>query len=165
MSTTLMRTFRIGSIALLAVALSAGAAEPKAFRLYPGASQYVPPDTPATEQFSHNLRPGTTITAYLTSDPFDKVVAFYTAIGKEYTPDRKPPEQKLPDGKRIKRAFVILDGAPNLLASTQWIRVQRPFFTAAAGKDGKAEYHDVRDITEIVLTDKVPVKEDKPAKR
>lgn len=137
--------------ALLAVALSigAGAAEkPKAFTPYPGATLYTPPESEATKKWTSTLPPGTTITAYLTEDPFDKVVAFYRGIAREYVSAKKPASTVLPHGAHLHKTFLIFDGAPNLLASKEWISVQRPFVATPA---------DVRDVTEIVLTEKVPV--------
>jgi hypothetical protein len=48
----------------------------------------------------------------------------------------------------------ILDGAPDLVSSHQWISIQRPFTGAVTRHDGKLSYQDVRDVTEIVLTEK-----------
>ena len=42
------------------------------------------------KQFASAVRPGTTITAYLTPDSFDKVVAFCRSIAKEYASPRCP---------------------------------------------------------------------------
>jgi hypothetical protein len=132
------------------------AGTPAAFKLYPGATRYTPPETEQTKLFESSLPAGTTITAYFTDDPFDKVVAFYRGIGKEYRPQHMKRE-RLPDGKPIQRAFVIFDGAADLRRSTSWARIQHPFIGSTSEKGETPEYQDVREVTEIVVTVKKPV--------
>ena len=127
-----------------------------AFKLYPGATRYTPPETEQTKLFESSLLAGTTITAYFTDDPFDKVLAFYRGIGKEYrSPHMK--REKLPDGEPIQRAFVIFDGAADLSRSTSWARIQHPFIGSISEKGETPEYQDVGEVTEIVVTVKKPV--------
>jgi hypothetical protein len=102
--------------------------------------------------FMSALRPGTTITAYLTSDSFEKVVAFYAGLAREYANPGKHPSAKLPDGKEVRKTFFILDGAADLRSSRSWVSVQHPFIGSVSHKAGAPEYNDVRDVTEIVLT-------------
>jgi hypothetical protein len=159
----------LGSLALLVLALSAGAAEPaqrprEIFRLYPGASRYTPPDTEANQQFASSLRPGTKITAYLSNDPYDKVVAFYRGIAREYAPKHKPAQPQLPSGRRLQKTFLILDGAADLLSSKEWVSVQHPFFGAVSVSSGKPQYTDVRELTEIVWTKKEEAKKEEAKK-
>jgi hypothetical protein len=151
-------------LAVTAVTLSAAASE-RVFKLYPGATPYTPPQTEQNQQFSSSVRPGTKITAYLSNDSFEKVVAFYHGIGKEYLPNAKPVERKLPGGQRLQKTFVILDGAPNLVHSKEWVSVQRPFLGSVTVKDGQPQYGDVRDVTEIVLTEKEEVKKTDESKK
>ncbi len=158
MFTSALRTLKLAPIAWLVLASVAGAAD-KAFELYPGATAYAPPETEANKQFSQSLRPGTKITAYLSNDSLEKVLAFYKRLGKEFTP-RNVIDDKLPNGQHLRKKFVILDGASNLLASREWVSVQHPFFGSVLRVQGKPEYHDVRDVTEIVLTEKEEVKKD-----
>ena len=123
-------------------------------RDYPGATRYTPPDTEATRQFTDALRPDMKIAAWLSDDSFEQVLGFYRAIGKEYTPPKKPAEGKLPSGQHLRKAFVIFDGASDLVTSHQWISIQRPFIGGVTRQGEKLEYQDVRDVTEIVLTEK-----------
>ena len=141
-------------MASLALALTAGAAE-EAFKLYPGASKYTPPDTAETRQWASALPPGMKITAYVTNDSFEKVVAFYRGLGRPYTNPNTPVGDKLPNGQRIEKAFVIFDDATDLRTSRRWISIQHPFIRWVSGKKGGAAGHrDVTDVTEIVLTEK-----------
>jgi hypothetical protein len=140
-------------MALLAFGLAASAAG-EGFKLYPGATKYTPPATEDTKLFTDSLRPGTKITAYLTKDSFDKVVAFYKGLGKEYSHPGAPATGKLPSGQEIRKTFLILDGAPDIIRSRSWISVQHPFLGAVSRQGGALQYKDVRDETEIVLTEK-----------
>ena len=149
-------TWKLAAAVMLGSTLAAGAAAAE-FQPYPGAERYTPPDTEQTRQFMDALRPGTTITAYFTHDSFDKVMNFYKDLGREYTSPKAPAEAKLPNGERIRKSFVILDDARDVVKSTRWIRVQHPFIGKVSMKGGAPEYSDVRDVTEIVLTEKKPV--------
>jgi hypothetical protein len=130
------------------------------FKLYPGATEYTPPETAETKQFVSQLRPGTTITAYFTSDPFGKVVAFYRGIGKEY-PTPKSKAERLPNGQRIEKAFLIFDGAADPIHSRSWARIQHPFIGSISQNGTTPEYKDVRDVTEIVVTVRKAVPKEK----
>ena len=106
------------------------------------------------------MRPGTKITAYLTTDSFEKVVDFYKGLGKEVT-TAKAPDIRLPNGQEVRKKFLILDGAADIVHSKSWLSVQRPFFSAVARPGGSAEFKDVRDVTEIVVTEKTEAPKEK----
>ena len=151
-----MTASRLASAAILAFALASAAAA-EGFKVYPGAKKYTPPDTEQTRAFMSALRPGTTITAYLTNDSFEQVVFFYKTFAKEFTSSGKHPAGKLPNGEEIRKTFLIFDGAPDLLKSKSWASVQHPFIGSVSVKAGAPQYRDVRDVTEIVLTEKKEV--------
>ncbi len=136
----------------------------KGFKPYPGATEYSPPETEETKQFVSQLRPGTSITAYFTNDPFDKVVAFYRGIGKEYTTPKLKPA-RLPNGQPIQTTFLIFDGAADPLHSRNWARIQHPFIGSISQKGATPEYKDVRDVTAIVVTVRKPVPREKSEAR
>ena len=98
------------------------------------------------------------ITAYISNDSYEKVVAFYRGIGKDYTPNQKRAPPQLPHGQRLRKTFVILDGSVDLESSKNWVAVQHPFFGAVSLSGGKPQYNDVRDATEIAWTKKEAVK-------
>jgi hypothetical protein len=159
----MMRKGRRVAATVLALTLS-GAAAAGSFLFYPGAMRYTPPDTGANRQFTNSLRPGTSIVAWLTNDSFEQVVGFYRAVAKEYIPPMTPATEKLPNGERIRKTFLIFDGAPDLVTSRQWISIQHPFIGAVTLRQGKRQYEDVREVTEIVLTEKHTVPKNKDEK-
>ena len=59
--------------------------------------------------------PGKLSEVYTTGDAFDKVLAFYKGLYKEFAMRGAP---KLPSGQQIQWAFFILDGGKNLSDST-----------------------------------------------
>lgn len=148
-----MRTPKFAMMAFLACALTAGAAG-EGFKLYPGATKYTPPDTEQTRQWVSALPPGTTIAAYLTKDSFEKVVAFYRGLGRQYTDPNSPGGDKLPNGPRIETAFLIFDDAPDLRTSRNWISIRHPFIRSVSRDKAGIPRYRVRDVTEIVLTQK-----------
>ena len=148
-----MHVSRSSSLALLIFALTTGAAG-QGFKVYPGATKYTPPDTQETRDALKAMPAGTTGTAYTTSDSFEKVVAFYKGFAKEYQIPGRHGNGKLPNGQEMKQTFLIFDGAADIVASKNWAKVQRPFIGSVTFKGGAPEYKDIRDITEIVVTEK-----------
>jgi hypothetical protein len=135
------------------------------FLPYPDAARYVPADSEANRQWTSLLAPGTSVTAWLSKDTFEQVVGFYRAVGREYTPPQAPSAVKLPDGQPVKKTFLIFDGAPDLVTSTQWIMIQHPFIGPVSLTAGAPQSEDVRDVTEIVLTTKSPVPKEQKAQK
>ena len=148
-----MNTQKLVSFVLLVFALSTGA-DAQGFKLYPGATKYTPPDTKDTRDAMKSLPPGTTTTAYITNDSFEKVVAFYKSSAKEYKMPGMRGGGKLPTGQEMKQTFPIFDGASNIGTSKSWAKVQHPFVGSVDFKGGMPEYSEIRDITEIVVTEK-----------
>lgn len=150
-----MHPLKLATPVLLCFALAAAAGE--GFKVYPGATTYTPPDTEETRQYTSALRPGTTITAYLTNDSFEKVVAFYKGFAQEYLTPGAHLNVKLPNGQELKKTFLILDGAPDLRTSRSWLSIQHPFVAAVALKGGEPKNTDIRDVTEIIFTQRAKV--------
>ena len=124
------------------------------FKVYTGATKFTPPDTEETREALKALPPGTQASYYLTNDSFEKVVAFYKGFAKEYTIPGRKSAGRLPNGQEIKQAFFIFDGAKDIVTSKSWADVQRPYIGSIKMKGFVPEYHDVRDVTAIVLTQK-----------
>jgi hypothetical protein len=148
-----MHPLKFASLALLVLALTTGAAA-QGFKVYPGATKYNPPDTKETRDAMKALPPGTTSTIYTTNDSFEKVVAFYKGFAKEYQMPGRRGGGKLPSGPDLKEAYLIFDGAADMLTSKSWAKVQRPFIGSVDFKGGVPEYKDVRDVTAIVVAEK-----------
>jgi hypothetical protein len=124
------------------------------FKVYPGATKFTPPDTEETREALKALPPGTEATYYITNDSFEKVAAFYRGFAKEYTIPGRKSAGKLPNSQEIKQTFFILDGAKDIVTSKSWVDVQRPYIGSIKMKGFVPEYHDVRDVTAIVWTQK-----------
>jgi hypothetical protein len=121
------------------------------FQVYPGAKL----DDQATNEVRQLDK--TTTAIYTTDDSFEKVHAFYNKIAKEY---------KIP-GIGGQQAFFIVDGAPDIMSSKLWIKVQRPFASKTTtqqvdpnalmklkpGSTVNVETSGIRDITAIILSE------------
>jgi len=105
------------------------------FKPYPGSKL----DDKASREASA-AAPGKQSEVFTTSDPLDKVYAFYKPLYKESTMRSSGP--KLPSGQQVKWYFFILDGGTTLANSKLWMKIQRPY---VGGTDGQ----DVRDVTLI----------------
>ena len=143
--------FRVAAVGALMLALVAAG---QGFKVYPGATVYTPPDTEEAREAKKALPPGMTSTIYTTKDPFEKVVDFYKALGKEYSIPGMPKGRKLPSGQDLEQSYFIFDGAADLGTSKSWVTVQRPFIGSVDLKGGAPEYKDVRDLTVITLAEK-----------
>lgn len=86
---------------------------------------------------------------YLTSDSYDKVVAFYKPLYKEYIMPSGGP--MLPSGKQVQWSFFLVDGARDLSESKSWIKVQYPYVGTPEGQNFK----DIRNVTVIQVVNKV----------
>lgn len=147
-----MRSLKLASLMVVTLAITAAA---QGFKPYPGASKYTPPDTPENREMMKALPAGTTGSYFTTSDSYDKVVVFYKAVGKEYQSKYMPNSRKLPSGQELKMTFIIFDGAADIMASKHWAKIQHPFIGEINIKGASGpEYKDIRDLTEIVVTDK-----------
>ena len=98
-------------------------------------------------RFASWLRAATKITAYLSPDAYERVVVFYRGIAKEYSPKQQPAQPQLPNGQRLQKTFLILDGVADRMSSKEWLAIQHPFFGAVSMSEGKPRYDDVRDLT------------------
>ena len=107
--------------------------------VYPGAH----PDDKAGRAASA-ANPGVECRVFISGDSFENIYAFYRSRYKEFTSPF--PRQELPDGRVVKWAFFILDGASSLSRSRYWIKVQRP---AIDSVNDTGEFTNVRDISVI----------------
>jgi hypothetical protein len=80
------------------------------FAVYPAAHPYDKADRAVSA-----ANPGVECRVFITGDSFEKIYTFYRSRYKELTPPF--PGQKLPDGRIVKWAFFILDGASSLSRS------------------------------------------------
>jgi len=110
---------------LLSTALRAGD-----FKVYPGAVK----DAKLTQealQMSANAPGGNLydVVIYTTTDPFEKVCAFYAKLGQEYNMPSAPKSMKLPSGTELKTTYYLFGGAKDLPSAKSWIKVQNPLIS------------------------------------
>jgi hypothetical protein len=124
----------------LLLGLSCAVASAQDFKPYPGAA-LSPKDS--REATAAAAEPGTVSEVYLTSDSYEKVLAFYKGLYKE---DQGMPKKgpALVNGQYVKWSFFLLDAGTSLANSKLWLKLQRPYLGGAGGKD-------IRDITTIQL--------------
>lgn len=123
------------------------------FKPYPGSKIDNKATKDATELLKQSGMSGKA-TIYTTNDSFEKVVAFYKGMTKEYKMPGKRGVKKLPSGQELKEAYFIFDGAADLMSSKLWIKVQRPYIgSVEMGKDFQVKYKDVRDVTAITVSE------------
>lgn len=134
----------------------AAAAPAADFKPYPGAKVDETTTREARQAAAQSpLHPKEIVpTIYLTDAPFEKVAAFYRGLAREYKmpgrQDRGP--RKLPGDRELKEAFFIFDGAPDLVTSRRWAKVQRPYIGGVKMVGSTPQYQDVREVTVIILS-------------
>ncbi len=120
------------------------------FKPYPGAKV----EEKATKE-ARQLT-GIETTVYTTGDAFEKVHAFYKALGREYKMPSSEGPSTLRSGGVLKEAYFIFDGAPDISSSKIWIKIQRPYLgemkarIPANPKYVEDIYDGVQDVTVIV---------------
>jgi len=132
-------------LALATFALAQG------FKLYPGATEYTPPDTEQNRAMKKQQPPDIVARSYTTHDSFDKVVAFYKDFATEYTIPGMPKTRKLPNGQELRQTYFIFDGAKDLAAAKTWAQIQRPLIGSI---DDNLQPRDIRDVTVINVSQK-----------
>lgn len=131
--------------------------------LYPGAKVDAAITKKAQAEAPMGLGPSSVAT---TTDSFEKVMAFYKAAGTEVRiggpgagyerelPSTLKPGAGAGSGLKVKQVMVILDGAPDLATSKNWVAITRPFIFNARPEGDKMVYEDIRDITAIIVSKK-----------
>lgn len=137
--------------ACLAAALAGGAfAAP--FKPYPGAQL----DEHTTEMVNRRaaaktaVAPGST-TIYVTTDAYEKVVAFYRRLGREFVmPGGLAQPTDLPEGKKLQQKFFILDKSSGLRGSKSWVKIQNPYAGPAWKPKLKSDDAPMKEMTAIM---------------
>ena len=126
-----------------------------AVQVYPGAKLE---DTYKIKQpdASGKVSKTTKVIVFTTNDFFEKVVAFYQGIAREYRmPGKGGNPTKLPSGQELKEAYFILDKASDIMTSEHWIKIQRPYLgTGQQGSGVRGGRAAVREVTGIIEEDK-----------
>lgn len=134
----------------LVVTIMLTAAGAQGFKAYPGATKLEKESAEATKLMTSAGE----ASVYTTNDSYDKVAAFYGAFAKEYTLKSMKKAGKLPSGAELQSTFFLFDGGTSLANSKTWIKVQRPYIGSVTMNGATPEYHDIRDVTTILLTQK-----------
>lgn len=107
---------------------------------------------------------------FVSADPFEDVLAFYRKLGQEYflpaIPgllrdgyERDLPAEMrfgangietVPSGIRVKQAYVVLDGPPDIADAREWVAITRPLILEWDTDGTRFTYGEVRDATAIV---------------
>jgi hypothetical protein len=124
------------------------------FKVYPGAR---------VEDIYEEKQPGGggktfknhKVIIFTTNDFFENVVAFYRGNAREYRIPGGGRPIKLSSGRELKEAYFILDEAGDIMTSTHWIKIQRPYLVRGRTGEGfRGKYETVRDVTAIIEEDK-----------
>jgi hypothetical protein len=141
---------------LCAILASSAIARAASFERYPGAQI----DEHTTDAANYRLarvesgRRTHKTTIYATTDPFDKVLAFYRKRGRMFTlPGGLGKPSDLPEGKQLRQAYVILDGASGLKASKRWVKIQSPYVGPVWKNVLKKGDKPVKELTAILYVD------------
>lgn len=90
-------------------------------------------------------------TIYATTDPYEKVVAFYRKRGRVFTlPGGLGKPTALPEGKKLHQTYIILDGASGLTASKRWVKIQSPYVGPVWKNELKKGDKPVKELTAIL---------------
>ncbi len=129
--------FGLSHLALLAILSASSFAQD--FKRYPGSRfEERPSQQPSAGDKEMEVQ------VYTTGDSFEKVYSFYKSLYKEVAIPF--PKQTLPNRIEVKWAFFVLDGATDLMHSSYWMKVQRPYVHTI---DAKGNFQDVRDMSAI----------------
>ncbi|MBS1171818.1 MAG: hypothetical protein H6R12_648 [Proteobacteria bacterium] len=139
---------------LFAFGLATGAllAQAAPFKPYPGAQI----DEYTTEAVNRRAASKTgedagKTTIYVTTDAYEKVVAFYRRSGREFVmPGGLGQPSDLPEGKKLRQMYLILDGASGLRTSRSWLKIQSPYVGPTWKTDLKPGDAPIRELTAIM---------------
>lgn len=105
------------------------------------------------ERIKSGQRPRNT-TIYATTDPYEKVVAFYRKRGRVFTlPGGLGKPTALPEGKKLHQTYIILDGAGGLTASKRWVKIQSPYVGPVWKNELKKGDKPVKELTAILYVE------------
>jgi hypothetical protein len=131
----------------------AGPALSADFKVYPGAKlDDMGGRTSTKGEAEAKAKEGRQPLIYVTPDSFEKVVAFYKEMAKEYRMAGKTEKpRQLPSGQEVKETYFIFDGARDLMASKLWIKIQRPYISMGKMESKPSKPDAAREMTAIIV--------------
>jgi hypothetical protein len=144
---------RIISLALAcALGLHATLVPAAPFQRYPGS--HIDEHTTELANRRSTAKDGeaaTKTTIYVTTDSYEKVLAWYRKFGREFVmPGGLAQPTGLPEGKKLRQTYYILDSSTSLRGSKSWVKIQNPY----AGPPWKAKLADqdspMKELTAIM---------------
>lgn len=125
------------------------------FKVYPGAKLEDVFEAKQSEFGASKISKSRKVIVFTTNDFFENVVAFYRGNAREYRIPGAGRPAKLPLGQELKEAYFILDGAGDIMTSTHWIKIQRPYLVRGRTGEGvQGKYETARDVTAIIEENK-----------
>jgi hypothetical protein len=128
------------------------------FKPYPGTTVDQKATREATELLKQSGMTGKA-TIYTTSDSFEKVVAFYKGMAREWQMPKGDETPKLQSGGVLKETYFIFDGAKDITTSKLWIKIQRPYIGRMKAtlppnpKYVEDVYEDIRNVTVVTVSE------------
>lgn len=90
-------------------------------------------------------------TIYVTTDPYEKVLAWYRKFGREFVmPGGLAKPTDLPEGKKLRQTYYILDSSPGLRGSKNWVKIQSPYAGPPWKPELKDEEKPMKELTAIM---------------
>lgn len=146
----------MNTIAILVLAgtlgLQAGAVSAAPFQRYPGS--HIDEHTTELVNRRNAAKAGeaaSTTTIYVTTDSYEKVLAWYRKFGREFVmPGGLGQPTDLPEGKKLRQTYYIFDNSTSLRGSKSWVKIQSPYAGPPWKPDLKEADKPMKELTAIM---------------
>lgn len=90
-------------------------------------------------------------TIFVTTDTYEKVLAYYRKFGREFVmPGGLAQPSDLPEGKKLRQTYIVLDGSSSLRSSKSWVKIQNPYVGPVWKTQLKPDDKPMRELTAIM---------------
>jgi hypothetical protein len=136
-------------------ALLTAAASATAFKPYPGAQVDEYATAAANRRLAGTGQPAARTTIYATIDDYDKVFAFYRKQGRVFALAKGlGAATRLPEGKKLRQSYVLLDGADGLAKSRRWVKIQSPYVGPLWKSELRPGEAPLKELTAILYSER-----------